>query len=271
MIPQLEAGDEKAKKDLLEALEVVLLPALKDKSTAAQSIAAKCNEFSTAFQPLHDKFQDDFKKANKVMIKDKNDISNKQNDIWKWTAKARHYEFEAVAAGVALPCTAVTTVIFSETGVGLIIGGILMIGEIAAISTFLHEYADAMHHVSDLRSAISDLNDQVAELTAIENQITGLEDYSQKVTDTSANIADGWRSLNDHMENTIKHLKDVSPDQGAITINSELSSANKEWGEVLSQAEILQPNGGVLDEKTFKSSTDMLKAIDDQAKAAKGA
>lgn len=268
LLPKLEAGDVKTKDEFVQALQIVLIQALTDKSTTANGIVLKIRQFHTDFQPLYNKFQVDFKAANDVMTKDNNAILDKLADLTMWKGKAIGYEMAAVSMGVAIPITAAATAVFSETGVGLLVGGILMAGELAALGTMLGLYAEAMHHVNDLTSDINDLQTQVAQLTTIEQQITGLNEHVQIVSTTSSDVADGWQTLKNNMDKTIGHLNEISPTDAALFIKIDLSAANKEWGLVLDQAKVLQPTGGALDSKTYESSTDMVKAIDTQAKGA---
>lgn len=271
LVPKLEAGDAKAKSDFIEVLNIVLIPTLQDKTATAKSIAEKVSTFHADFQPLYTKFQADFTKANDLMTKDNLEILDKQADQTAWRGKALGYEMGAVAAGIALPITIAATFVFAETGVGILIGGILIAGELAAIGTLLGEYADAMHHVNDLTSDIAKLKVEVAQLTLIENQITDLQSYTKTVVATSADVADGWTALKLDLDNTIAHLDTITPEDAAIIINIQLDAANKEWGVVLGQATALQPTGGALDAETVATSADMLAKIDAQAAQAKGA
>lgn len=162
LLPKLEAGDKEAKDNFVQALQIVLIPNLQGKSKTAKGIATSVQTFHSDFQPLYNKFQTDFKAANDLMTKDNTAILDKQADLTMWKGKALGYEMAAVSMGVALPITAAATAVFSETGVGLLVGGILMVGELAALGTMLGLYADAMHHVNDLNSDINDLQTQVS-------------------------------------------------------------------------------------------------------------
>ena len=264
LIPALEKGDQKAKQDFIAALNGALLPTLQQKQVTSKDIASKIYKFSSSFNELYHSFQTDFEKANKIMTQDKEELVHAQANAAKYHAEAQAYEYAAVGAGVALPYTAAATVFLSETGIGLIIGGILVLGELAAIVTLLTKYVEAIDNYNNAMQEVYRLNQQVAQLTAIEKQITGLQNSSQSVSNSASNVADGWTALSDDLSNTIQHLENIKPEDAAILIKINLNAANNEWGELLKQAEILQPSGGQLDSKSFKTSSDMIKAMKSQ-------
>ena len=268
LIPKLEKGDKKAKDDFVQVLEVILIPALKEKSKTARDIATSVSKFHDNFEPLYNEFAADFTKANDLMTHDKQEIREKQAQEKQWEAKARAYEISVIALGIALPVTAAATVAFSETGVGLLIGAVLMVGELSAIGALLGEYADATQHVNDLTNEIDSLNKQVCQLTLIEKQISGLQKHSQQVVTFTAKVADGWVALHEDLQDTVKHFQKATPNEAAILIKIQLAAANKEWGIALEQAKTLQPSGGQLEQKKFKTSDDMMKAIKAQVKGA---
>lgn len=268
MIPKLEKGDEKAKGDFLQVLQQVLIKNLQDKKDSSKKVRDKVTTFHDKFEPLYQAFLMDFHEADKKIQGDDTQIRDKQADLLKWEAKAEGYIIAAVMLAIAEPATATATFALSTTGIGLLIGGIIMIGELAALSTMLGLYADAVKHVNHLQNEIYDLKREVTMLHAIEKQITGLQKNTNSVVLASANVENGWIALTRDLEDTIKHLQDITPEQAAIVIKTNLSAANKEWGVVLEQAKILQPSGGELPAKKFDSSKDLIKAIEDQAKGA---
>ncbi len=268
LVPQLEDGDEQAKDQFVNTLHQVLLPALQDKETVSQSIVDKIKTFDSNFVELYQKFASDFNEANEVMTADKPQIVALQKEVNVWKDKAAHYEQVIVAAAIALPMTTSGTALLSETGVGVIIGGILMIGELAALGTELGMYASAMKQVNSLLGQLHQLESQVAELSTIESQITGLKQNTDTIITASTSVAQAWIALHADMDNTIKHLQLISPADAAIVIKSELATANADWKVVLEQAKVLQPDGGELDKKEFDSSDDMVKAIEDQVPGA---
>lgn len=268
LVPKLEKGDKQAKDDFVQALQVVLIPNLQDKTKTAKSIADSIKIFHAKFEPLYHSFLEDFTQADKVLTKDKTDVIAIKADLAKWHVKALAYEITMTTMAVALPCTAAATVAWSATGVGLIVGGIIFVGELAVLGTMLGLYADARKKEDDLTNQLHTLEKQVAQLTAIEQQISSLQKYTETIVTTSANVADGWIALNQELEETVKCLETITPEDAAFIIKVDLSTANKDWKTVLDQAKVLQPNGGRLDEKIFKTSDDMLKVIKAQAAGA---
>lgn len=154
----------------------------------------------------------------------------------------------------------------AATGIGLLIGGLIVIGEIIAIATTLALYAEGQQKMHDLVVQLNALNAEVAQLHIIESQVTGLQKNTKTVVDTSAQVADGWLALAADITNTMKQLEKITPEQAAILINTELGAANKDWAVVLTQAEALQPKGGKLESKKYETADEMVKAIKDSAK-----
>ena len=125
-------------------------------------------------------------------------------------------------------------------------------------------YSQAFDRYLDDTNKIIDLKIEVAQLQLIEDQITGLENCTSSVVDASSNVESGWLALADDMNQMIATLANTTPNQVASLIMTELDAANKEWGVVLNQAKALQPTGGQLESKEFKTPNDMIKAIQEQ-------
>ncbi|XP_064383991.1 uncharacterized protein LOC135332981 [Halichondria panicea] len=266
LVPRLRAGDVDARDEFVQALKGALIPELQSKLFKANKLATSTKQFHDGFEPLYNEFQKDFTEAIKVMTKDNTKIQEDQASLVEWKTKADLEIFAILAFGISLPVTVVATALLSETGVGVLIGGIIIVGELIAIGVLLAEYAEAMKNVNDLITAIKEMKSEVAQLHLIEGQISGLQKNTEKVVAYSANVADGWLALSDDMKETIGHLQSISPQQAAIYIEINLKAANKDWGVVLQQAKNLQPKGGQLEQKIYATSDEMVKAIQAQAK-----
>ena len=56
---------------------------------------------------------------------------------------------------------------------------------------------------------------------------------------SSASVRDGWQTLVDDMNEFMKQMETISPQQIAIVIKSELGVAAKDWQDVLAMAQKL--------------------------------
>ena len=265
LIPELKSGSTKAKEEVLSAVKQVLLQALHDNFSSGKAFTTTIQKFHDDFQPLFDDFKLDFVAANQIMTEDNEKIAEKQKELCEWKEKATKYQIAYTAAAVAMPITVATTYFFSETGVAVLFGGILFAGEVATLATMLTLYADAMHHVHQLTYEISILHKQVAELTLIEHQISGLHKNTEHCVTSTTKLVDGWAGLQKNLESIVELIEEASTEDAVSIIENQLSAANEKWGVVLKQAKALQPSGGQLEQKTFDTPADMLKAIDNLA------
>ena len=264
LVPKLESGDEEAKNDFSEVLNF-LLDNLKRKKTTATQIAGDIQTFHDSFLPLYQKFRSDFEIADDIITGDCEEIKSLKRKKNVALVDAKKYEWAAVSAGIALPIIGVSTVVLAETGIGAVIGGILIVADLSAISATLVKYSEAMDKVHKLTRKISKLNQEVSLLQAVENQISELQENSQNCVNASATTRDGWLSLIASMTELINQLADITPQQAAIVIKIQLSAANEDWQNVVQQAKKLQPSGELPTEH-FKHSDELVAALKDQAK-----
>lgn len=268
LIPKLEQGDQKAKDEFVSTLQGVLVAALQKKENTAKNIKDDIVKFASDFEELYQKFATDFDAANRVLTADEPKITEYQKEIDALNEKAKTFVKLIIVPAIAIPATIVGTMVLAATGVGLIIGGILLIGEIAALVTLIVEYAETMKQVHELTNKVADLKTEVAQLKTIEGQITSLKKNTDAVATAANSVAQGWVALSAEMANTLYHLTPLSPKDAAIVLKNELGTANRDWGVVLEQAKVLQPKGAQLEHKTVKTADDMVKAIKDQVKKA---
>ena len=264
LVPKLKSGDEEAKNDFSAVLNF-LLDNLNRKKTTATQIAGDIQTFHDSFVPLYQKFQSDFAIADDIITGNCEEIKTLKLKKKVALLDAKKYEWAAVGAGIALPYIAVGTVAFTATGIGAVIGGILIVADMSAISATLVKYSKAMGKVNKYTQKISKLNREVALLEAVENQISDLQENSKNCVNASATTRDGWLSLIVSMTELINQLADITPQQAAIIIEIQLFAANEDWQNVIQLAKKLQPSGE-LPTKQFENSDELVAALKDQAK-----
>lgn len=253
------AEKAKAKTDFLAVMNEVILATLKDKHTKATQVATNTETFYNQFLPDYHKFHSDFKTANKIITKDDDKLNNLAADLAKAKAKALGLEIGIMADAGLVPITVAGT--YAAGPVGVIVGGILLVIEIGALVGMLIEYADAMKEVHSIQNKISDVTEEMTQLQGVETQITGLQNASLNIMQGAKSVENGWLTLSADMHALIKRAEGISPEDIAIIIKSELGGMNKDWQTVLEQTKKLQPDGGVIGHKTYKTADDMLQAI----------
>lgn len=271
LIPKLEEGDFQAKIDFVAILQEVLIRALKEKSETAMFIVESISTFQTSFESLSEKFKTDFEAVSSLLTKDNQKILDKQANLATWKVKAFRHKMAVVAAGITLALTAAAIDFYATSGNELLIGGVLMACQCTALAVFLLKYAGAKRQVNDLTSQLNELNSKRASLTLIESQIDGLQTATDLFVTTSKGIAKGWRALKDHLEDTVRSLQRIKPQNVPGAIEEDMRPAKTAWGVVLKKAKALQPDSDDDCKTDLKTSGDMVKAINDQAVKAKGA
>ena len=266
LIERLEKGDEQAKKEFLNVLKEVLLRSLQQKKDSSSKIASNLETFHDEFQADYEAFHSDFVEADKVISGDNEELKQKKGKRDAELATAHKLEIAMIVDAAAMPVTAGVTLALSETGVGLVIGGIIFAVELGAYAGMEIAYANAMDKVNSLTQEIDQLNKEINSLKAVETQIGGLQKASKEIADAAAGLADRWHMLVADMGQLIKRVESVSPKQAAIVIKIELEAANKDWQVVLKQAMKLQPSGGEIPHKTFKSMDAYVKALKSKAR-----
>lgn len=266
--PKLQEGDEQAKGQFIDLVEI-LLENIKEQASEASEAHERIKEFYENMKPLYDAFEKDYNVANDVLTRDNDELKSKQNDLEDWEAKAETYIQSAIAMGAALPATAEATAAFSSSGVALIIGGVLLAGEMITLTTMLGLYGDAMHHIHQLNKQIRDLESEVADLTHIKSQIKGLKRNTYSAVVSSRKVALGWETLKTDLEKMVQQLKVLTPENAFELEGLRLARVNEQWKVVMKQAENLKPGGnGQLEDKNYKDGEELLNAIDEQTQGA---
>ena len=245
-------------KLIIEALSV-LLTILQEKKNSASQNTIRIKSFCSRFQPAYDEFKSDFEKAisGNMTVELKPRISEMDQTLMK----AKELEIAIMVDAVVMPATVETAIAFPEHGVGLLIGGLLFVGELGAYVGMKAKYADTFGKINQVTKETDQLDQEVVQLKLVETQITGLHKTSIATVDSSSAVANGWITLGTEILELIKRIESISPQQAIIVIKTELEAAAKDYEMVLEQAKKLLPTGGQIPMQKFSSVDDYIKAL----------
>lgn len=203
----------------------------------------------------YDEFKSDFEKAisGNMTVELKQRISEMDQALMK----AKELEI----AIVVMPATVETAIAFPEHGVGLLIGGLLFVGELGAYVVMEAKYADTFGKINSITKETDQLDQEVTQLKLVETRITGLHKTSMATVDSSSAVANGWITLDTEILELIKRIESISPQQAIIVIKTELEAAAKDYKVVLEQAKKLLPTCGQIPMQKFSSFDDYIKAL----------
>ena len=253
------AEKAKAKTDFLAVMNQVILATLKEKQKSAAQVATNTEKFYNLFLPDYNNFLSDFNVADKIIKKDDDRLNDLTAELVKAESVAHGLEIGILADAGLIPVTVAST--YAAGPIGVIVGGIMLAIEIGALVGMLVEYADAMKKVHSIQNKITDVKAEMTQLQGVETQITGLQNASLNIMEGAKSVENGWLALSSDMQTLIKRAEGISPEQIAIIIRSELGCMNTDWQTVLEQTKKLQPDGGVIAHKTYKTADEMLQAI----------
>ena len=256
---RLEKGDENAKKEFNAVMKDVVIKSLNDKIKSSSEVASKVATFSDSFAPDYKSFQSDFKTADQLITKDDEKLKSLKSDLAAAKARALILEKSIGIDASLIPTTLSAT--YDAGPVGVIVGGILLAIEVGALVGMLVEYAETMKEVYSLQNKITDIKAELTQLHGIENQITGLENSSLGIKEGANSIHAGWEEIIADMERVIKDAEGITPQQLAEIIKLELKGMAADWEVVMTIARNLQPSGGAIPHKSFKTVNEMLDAI----------
>ena len=256
---RLEKGDETAKTEFNAVMNDVVIKSLNDKIKSSSEVASKVTIFSDSFSPDYKSFQSDFITADQLITKDDEKLKSLKSDLASAKANALILEKAIGIDASLIPTTLSAT--YDAGPVGVIVGAILLSIEVGALVGMLVEYAETMKEVYSLQNKITDIKAELTQLHGIETQITGLENSSLAIKEGAKNIHAGWEAVIADMEKVVKDAEGITPQQLANVIKLELKGMAADWQVVMTIARNLQPSGGVIPHKTYKTVDEMLHAI----------
>jgi cell division septum initiation protein DivIVA len=265
ILPKLRNGDEDAKRQLVEDLSDLLKEMHAEKKEAA-NVASQITKFHDNFEPLYAKFKEDFITAQSLISKDDKELLRLTKEREDAKTKADRFEKALIALGAALPATAAAMAVFAASGVGLAIGGLIFLAELASLGPIIDKYIEAIEEVGDLSKRIDELNQELTHLHLIEDQISGLQSNTHVAVQASGYLDDGWYTLAQDMETVIGDLKKITPQQAADFIERELKISYEHWKRVYEEAKNLEPDGQIKFE-SYETFDQMITVMKQRAKA----
>ena len=262
LVDKLKSGDEGAKKEFIQVLNEILLPALKEKKTKAAKVASDTASLKDAFMGDFNNFEKDFGAAQKAYLSQHGTLTELQGKFKAAKAKAHSLEIAliatAAAAGALLVAAAVVDVLTEGAATPYLVGGAVA-GEVAD-AVIAEQYSKAVEEMNKLQIQIKSIQNQLNYLNAVEKQIGGFEACISDTVTATQSVVDGWTGLTADLSEVIEQLNKITPQEAAILITVQLNTANKDWQIVLKQAKVLQPSGKI-PVKNFKGMESFIKAI----------
>ena len=209
LVESLEKGS--AKEKFTSIINDVLVSRLKKSLTNATKIAKDIGTFHDSFLPDYSNFQKDFQVIKGIVNETNNEIES---------LKTKKSQTEALAQQLLQMSTEMP----DEPGL-----------EAAYYSQFIA----AKEEADKIGKQIDEKQSYVNKLTKVETEITTMEKSSMDVMNASTSVRNGWQTLVDDMNEFMKRIETISPQQIAIVIKSELGAAAKDWKDVLEMAQKL--------------------------------
>ena len=209
LVESLEKGS--AKEKFTSIINDVLVSRLKKSLTNATKIAKDIGTFHDSFLPDYSNFQKDFQVIKGIVNETNNEIES---------LKTKKSQTEALAQQLLQMSTEMP----DEPGL-----------EAAYYSQFIA----AKEEADKIGKQIDEKQSYVNKLTKVETEINTMEKSSMDVMNASTSVRNGWQTLVDDMNEFMKRIETISPQQIAIIIKSELGAAAKDWQDVLEMAQKL--------------------------------
>ena len=209
LVESLEKGS--AKEKFTSIINDVLVSRLKKSLTNATKIAKDIGTFHDSFLPDYSNFQKDFQVIKGIVNETNNEIES---------LKTKKAQTEALAQQLLQMSTEMP----DEPGL-----------EAAYYSQFIA----AKEEADKIGKQIDEKQSYVNKLTKVETEINTMEKSSMDVMNASTSVRNGWQTLVDDMNEFMKRIETISPQQIAIVIKSELGAAAKDWKDVLEMAQKL--------------------------------
>ena len=209
LVESLEKGS--AKEKFTSIINDVLVSRLKKSLTNATKIAKDIGTFHDSFLPDYSNFRKDFQVIKGIVNETNNEIES---------LKTKKAQTEALAQQLLQMSTEMP----DEPGL-----------EAAYYSQFIA----AKEEADKIGKQIDEKQSYVNKLTKVETEINTMEKSSMDVMNASTSVRNGWQTLVDDMNEFMKRIETISPQQIAIIIKSELGAAAKDWQDVLEMAQKL--------------------------------
>ena len=260
LVDRLKKGDEKAKDHFKMLLTDVLLVGYQKANISR--VASTTETFQQALDADSKNFARDSETAKQAYIKEKQNLKELQTkeEAKQAEVKTLHAELIVAAAALAVLIAAMAVVSFFTGGEA---AEALEPGIEAAKDTtneLKESYHDALQEEHELQSKIKAQQIELAKLNVVRNQLNGFFGGTSETIGAAQSVSDGWNALGDDLNDLIKKLDEISPQEAATVIRTQLSSSHAEWQVVLKQAEVLEPSEKI-PVKQYDSMDAFLKAI----------
>lgn len=209
LVESLEKGS--AKEKFTSIINDVLVSRLKKSLTNATKIAKDIGTFHDSFLPDYSNFQKDFQVIKGIVNETNNEIES---------LKTKKAQTEALAQQLLQMSTEMPENPGLEAG-------------------YYSQFIAAKEEADKIGKQIDEKQSYVNKLTKVETEINTMEKSSMDVMNASASVRNGWQTLIDDMNEFMKRIEAISPQQIAIIIKSELGAAAKDWQDVLEMAQKL--------------------------------
>ena len=260
LVDRLKKGDEKAKDHFKMLLTDVLLVGYQKANISR--VASMADTFRQTLDEDSKNFTSDSETAKLAYTREKGQLAQLQTEEEAAQAEVKtlHTELIAAAAALAALVAAMAAVSFFTFGIGSFA---LAAGIVAATATenkLQAAYSAAVKNEYDLQVQIQQQQIELAKLNVVRNQLTGFFGGTTESAGAAQSVASGWDALGDDLNDLIKKLDKISPQEAAIVIRTQLSASHAEWEVVLKQARVLEPSAKI-PVKQYDSMDAFLKAI----------
>ena len=209
LVGSLEKGS--AKKKFTSIINDVLVTRLKKNLANATKIAKDVGTFHDSFLPDYSNFQKDFQVIKGIVNETNSELES---------LKTKKSETEVLAQQLLQMSHEMP----ENPGLE---------------ASYYEQFINAKEKADKIGKEIDEKQSYVNKLTKMEAEINTMENSSMDVMTSSASVRDGWQTLVDDMNEFMKRMETISPQQIAIVIKSELGAAAKDWQDVLAMTEKL--------------------------------
>ena len=262
-----DISNPQSRKNLVDGLKQ-LQTNMEAKLDTVRGVQKQLNDFNETFSADYRAFQSDKDKAEVKIVGDQGglkDLQKELDDIHK--AMKTDIALMAVGAVSIVGGGALIIVgIFAEIptlgiSTALVAGGLVGVAGGALLET--EGAQDYTKQIQLLKKATATKEKEEAELVGLkhaDSHITGLTTAISSVISSVSTFSQGWLSLGASLNEVVMAIEDVDPALNGDIIAADLSTANKDWNDVLELAKNLEPNGQV-SAKVVKDLEATLKSL----------